>query len=460
MERSSLSSSDQVKEVDWISKLPDDVLLMILSRLSTQEAIRTSLVSKRWEDVWKHISHLVLDMSRIINCKEPLDGSNRVATLMTKVINNHRGHLESCEIHHYSYQSVNGMLNTWIQALTSVKHTKVLTLEHHFTHPSCRLDMDGRKVSGYLDDISPNVFSHPSLKSLSLHSYILKSSYPLSYCPNLKTLKLLCIVASDVGVFNRVLASCPSLEVLVLNISCSKKIGGPLKIENSKLKLLEVMCSIKIDGIRVSVASLDILAIYRNSLRRDEFSLTAPKLQFNRNFWVAGRFFRHISYNISEEKIVHEEFVNLFGELAWTASLSVSVDLMNLTQVERLRQVLRLWNTHQMLELEILFKNNDAPRKEGESCSQKKLWEENNNNDPFPNAEFRVSTVWMHNFSGSEEEFAFASCLIRQGTVLNNMMIKSTSFPATKKLKIEAAVAKLQALQTTEDQWDLVITCF
>lgn len=80
-------SSDQVKNVDWISKLPDDVLLMILSRLSTEEAIRTSVVSKRWEHVWKQMSHLVLDMQRLINDKESLDGSIRAATLLTKAIN-------------------------------------------------------------------------------------------------------------------------------------------------------------------------------------------------------------------------------------------------------------------------------------------------------------------------------------------------------------------------------------
>ncbi|VVB11554.1 unnamed protein product [Arabis nemorensis] len=85
---------------------------------------------------------------------------------------------------------------------------------------------------------------------------------------------------------------------------------------------------------------------------------------------------------------------------------------------------------------------------------------ENNNKDPFPNAEFRVGTVWMYNFSGSEEEFALASCFIRQGTVVNKMMIRTTSFPAKKKLKIEAAVAKLEELQT-EDQWEeLTIKCF
>lgn len=77
------SSSDPV---DWISKLPSDVLLMIISRLSTEEAVRTSLVSKRWEHLWKHMSHLVLDIrKKITNSNNTLHVWNRVATLMTKV---------------------------------------------------------------------------------------------------------------------------------------------------------------------------------------------------------------------------------------------------------------------------------------------------------------------------------------------------------------------------------------
>ncbi|KAL1205588.1 F-box protein [Cardamine amara subsp. amara] len=165
-----------------------------------------------------------------------------------------------------------------------------------------------------------------------------------------------------------------------------------------------------------------------------------------------------------EKSIGHEEFVKMSDELLLSrklshvsASLSVSVDLMNRTEVERLRQVLGLW-THEMKELEIVFKNNSGPREENESC-QKKLWKVNSNNEDafFPNAKFRVKTVWMYNFSASEEEFAFASCLIRQGTVLDTMMVEclSMSYPASKQLKIEAAVAKLQALQ-----WMLAVHCF
>lgn len=115
---------------------------------------------------------------------------------------------------------------------------------------------------------------------------------------------------------------------------------------------------------------------------------------------------------------------------------------------------------HYYMNVECCYlENNYSPREEGESPRNKFL-EENNKDHPFPNAKFRVETVWMHNFSSSEEEFALASCLIRQGTVIKRMMIKSTSFPAWKKLEIETAVAKLQALIRKKEQWQLAIKCF
>ncbi|XP_020891168.1 F-box protein At1g80960-like isoform X2 [Arabidopsis lyrata subsp. lyrata] len=446
MERLS-SPSVPVENVDWISKLPNDLLLMILSRLSTDEAVRTSVVSKRWEHVWKHMSHLVLDMrKKIASSKYTPEVSKLVATLMTKIINNHRGHLESCVIDHYT----DGMLNTWIQSLTGARQTKHLTLRHHLKLTNC----------GGSIDFPPNSFSYLGLTSLSLSTYIFRTSHSFNNCKILKTLKLSCMMAPDVGVFNRVLASCPSLEVLVLHITFQKR-NGHLKIGNKRLKLLKVSFCNDIDGIQVSSPSLHILAIDEIlSYGRYNFVLTSPRLQFSRDY--KRTCLPHISYNISQEEncIGHGEFVvNTCGELLRVrlpASLSVSVDLMNRREVERLRQVLLLWS-FTMAKLEIFFKNN-APREEGES-SPNKLWEENNKKDWFHNAKFRVDSVWMYNFSGSEEEFALASCLIRQRMVVKKMMIKMTSFPARKKLEIETAVVKLQALKT-KDQWDLTIKCF
>lgn len=178
------------------------------------------------------------------------------------------------------------MLNTWIRLSTCVKHTEALTLTHHF---DC---LEGTKAFNVLSDC----FSQPSLTSLSLQGYILDN------CQNLKTLKLDLIMGLEVGVFNRVLASCPSLQVLVLQVTCFNRCtGGPLKIENKKLKIVQVFSCKDIDGFRVSAASLDILAIGNTSFSRDGLVLTSPRLhEFNRISW---RNKPHISYNISKVHI-------------------------------------------------------------------------------------------------------------------------------------------------------------
>nr|VDD13931.1 unnamed protein product [Brassica oleracea] len=44
--------------MDRISSLPDDLILKIVSFPRTEVAITTSLLSKGWRDVWKHVPKL------------------------------------------------------------------------------------------------------------------------------------------------------------------------------------------------------------------------------------------------------------------------------------------------------------------------------------------------------------------------------------------------------------------
>ena len=89
-----------------------------------------------------------------------------------------------------------------------------------------------------------------------------------------------------------------------------------------------------------------------------------------------------------------------------------------------------------------LFQNKKSPIEEGE-CSTN----DRTHAKPFLNGDLWFYNVWLYNFDGSnDEEFAFASHLLMQKTVIIKMMIETSSFPPTKKLNAEAAVAKLMEL--------------
>lgn len=50
-----------VQNCDWISTLPDDILIKVLSLMTISKAAMTGCLSTRWRHLWKNIDHLILD---------------------------------------------------------------------------------------------------------------------------------------------------------------------------------------------------------------------------------------------------------------------------------------------------------------------------------------------------------------------------------------------------------------
>ena len=152
----------------------------------------------------------------------------------------------------------------------------------------------------------PEIFSHPSLTSLSLSGYTLERRRAFINCGNLKTLKLLNMFLFRVSTLRHVLAACSSLEVIVLEIFFVSGLGV-LKIGNKNLKFLQVTFPDYVERIEVNAPCLDVLDIRDIKCEsKNNFILTAPNIQFDRNYWVSRCVYRpHISYNVSELVQVH-----------------------------------------------------------------------------------------------------------------------------------------------------------
>ncbi|CAH8318977.1 unnamed protein product [Eruca vesicaria subsp. sativa] len=436
--------ADVVNGLDCISKLPNDVLLKVLSKLSMDEVLRTSVLSKRWLDVWKETSHIYLDMRRIANAEILLPQvSHQAARSVTKIIKDHRGHLERCTIYHDSLQCEDGVFESWIQSLVNVKHITHLKLVNLFGYVSANTRPNATL------DLPPKSFSHPDLISLFLDKYNLEAPHAFDSCWSLKELRLINIFA-ETEVLNAVLVSCPSLVVLALR-SVFHKNSGTMKIENPNLKFLFLSCD-GIEGLNVSSPDLDILSIEYLSCDEENCVTASPRLHSHRNYWAAGCCFPHTSYNLScayqgEESIAHKIMLSGTIEYCMTtlSLMSVSVDLTNAKEVKMLREVLAAWPKG-MGEVEFVLKDNDAAREESVSPigkTRNTIWEETK---LFPSAEFHVDRVYLSNFSGSKEEFALASSMITHGTVIHKMVIRPSSSSTTKKLEIIAGIKELMEL--------------
>lgn len=231
---------------DLISTLPDGVLSSIISYLPIDEAVRSSILSKRWIPLWKHASHLNFDGTRMTKAfiQATEEDVRKYGKLVNSILHNHLGDLINCQFKHFPKNLALGDVEGWIEyVMEKNKRLTHLSLE-------CWSSIYRSNTKYMKPNFQSKIFS--ILGSLEITNYVLDSPALLAFesSENLKILKLKKVEMKNETI-NGILNKCLGLE----KFSLADSIGFDfLKIKSPHLRVLELK--------RLRVKEIDVYADY------------------------------------------------------------------------------------------------------------------------------------------------------------------------------------------------------
>lgn len=192
------------ERITYIERLPDRVLLHILSLLSTYKAVQTSILSKRWKNLWKSVPCLDLDCSYFNDDEAFQNFVNGVLIL-------------------HKNKQLDRFCLTWFDCDKDGWHIIDTWMRHVIELRPRDLEVNAGGVN--LLWFPSYLLSCVTLERLCLS---MKISEGFKICPEmvnlpiLKSLSLLELVINE-GIMNGLISACPLLEELCL-IGCSFQI--------------------------------------------------------------------------------------------------------------------------------------------------------------------------------------------------------------------------------------------
>ncbi|CAK8574985.1 unnamed protein product [Lathyrus sativus] len=416
---------------DFISDLPDPILHVIISHLTIDEVLRTSILSKRWTHLWKNVSHFDFDCTRMVNL-EKIDSSGKKRVIkidvmiydnmVNHILHQHQGNLISGCFKHFRHKNGFGDLKTSVEFLIERKKISSLSLE-------C-VSLNRRSIITK-DCFKAKIFSN--LSSLELTNYKLEDSVLSAFesCERLKILKLKNMFMVDTTI-NGILQNCYGLEKFSL---VESKGFNSIKIENKSLKTLELF-RLNVRNIHVRVEELQILVIdsiicppkdlriYSENIRTfcsayNPFDQRTQLHYRQRNKILKTQ---DILENCSD--LFKSRSINIFRKLL---TLSIDLDLNNIREVLALSYVLMSCGLLQTLKITIPANEASASNitTNDDDCAlpyvKSMFWEtrEMYYFDFFEKLKF----VTLKGFTGKEQEVIFARLLIARAYMMEKMYV-------------------------------------
>ncbi|KAL5082445.1 hypothetical protein RYX36_010866 [Vicia faba] len=287
------------EEEDFISKLPDVLLSCIISLLPFVEGVRTSVLSRRWETVWKYSSHLDFDQGKMLKplidkyiqtsdpttrlkmamCRKISPGDERyfdtiaeAAMLITSIMDNHIGPLKSCSIRHLVESCASGDVVGWMRKLLEKEVPEVSVELECFDYFRLINDIVLMEVGCTLN-IPFEVFSN--FKVFKLKNYRFT---PTHFSNSSQVLQTLTLDNLDIkpNNFQDILSHCSCLENLI--IARCDSLGVNVKIDSLTIKYLKIHDMI-VQNLLISAVNVEIVEIDSIICDIGEIVFETPKLQ-------------------------------------------------------------------------------------------------------------------------------------------------------------------------------------
>ncbi|KAM6584191.1 hypothetical protein CsatB_011193 [Cannabis sativa] len=245
------TSMVEAEAEDRISKLPDAIIVHILSFLPTTDVVQTCILSKRWKFIW--FSVLKLSFS---------DTSTTAPEFLK-----FQHYVDNCLEHRKKglYFIADSAVTSFKLQIECYRKSKARSLDKWLSFSvdnkikelSLSLEPGKGKSYGYYYYCLPKTVSNlRALTILELSGIELRYSFGF---PSLKFLSLERIRLADNDVLSKSLLDCPSLEKLVLSsYKCLSIHDHPLRVQSSSLKFM----IIEFDGsLQVEAINLESLVL-------------------------------------------------------------------------------------------------------------------------------------------------------------------------------------------------------
>jgi len=277
---------------DRLSYLSDCILIHILSFLSTKDAVRTCIFSKRWKDVWKYISTLRLHCSNFSSLKSFDKFVARILSLRhSKIV----------------------LQTVYFERSGSIEFGLLKKVANYVLSHSAKLDRLEIDVKGDICHILPCISSSQTLTSLRL-SILPKGRYNYwrTLFPN--SLDLPALTCLHLGNFT----FCATDDGRIDPFSAFNSLSD-LIIDNCSVKGANILC--------ISSQTLVSLTIRNHSFDNYQIELSAPSL---RTFAFTGTPYQTLlGTNLSSVKkvIIDTEMLANYSVpplvlLSWLSSLA------------------------------------------------------------------------------------------------------------------------------------------